>query len=101
MVENLPDLLDELADEIPIPGGAYFTGLRHRARAVAERLRGEQIQSAIHRVYAQREEILEAFIAKYKCQPDEIVQVQQQTPTGLKWWVERQAKTLQTEVSDD
>ncbi len=42
-------------------------------------------------VIAQREEILRAFIAKTDFQPDEIEQVQQQTPTGWQWYVRRKA----------
>jgi hypothetical protein len=40
---------------------------------------GESPNSAetfLKRIYAQREEILAAFIAKYGCQPDEIMQVE-------------------------
>ena len=40
-------------------------------------------------VIAQREEILRAFIAKYGYQPDEIVQVEQRTETGWRWYVQR------------
>lgn len=48
------------------------------------------IQEALERVRAQREEILEAFLAKYGCQPDEIVQIEKRTENGWRWWVERQ-----------
>lgn len=39
-----------------------------------------------------REEILIAFIAKFGCEPDEIVQIQQNTANGIKYWVEKGSK---------
>jgi hypothetical protein len=49
----------------------------------------ERVSQAFERVTAQREEILEAFIAKYGCGPDELIQVEQRTENGWRWWVER------------
>jgi hypothetical protein len=49
----------------------------------------DRIQKAFERICAQREEILEAFGAKYLCTPESIVQVQQTTADGIRWWVER------------
>lgn len=43
----------------------------------------------LERVLAQREEILEAFVAKYGCGPDEIVQVEQRNAHGTEWRVAR------------
>jgi hypothetical protein len=40
---------------------------------------------------AQREEIIEAFMAKYGIEPDELLQVERETPTGRIWSVERRA----------
>lgn len=39
----------------------------------------------VEEILANREEILRAFIAKYGCEPDEVVQVWQ----NEKWWVEK------------
>lgn len=42
----------------------------------------------IKRVYAQREEILEAFIAKYGFEPERAVQVEQRMQDGtVRWFV--------------
>jgi len=49
----------------------------------------ERVSQAFERVTAQREEILEAFIAKYGCGPDGLIQVEQRTENGWRWWVER------------
>ncbi len=49
----------------------------------------EHIQKTLDGIYSQREEILRAFLAKYGCDPDEVVQFEETTPTGTKWWVER------------
>jgi len=38
-------------------------------------------------VLAQREEILRAFVAKYNCQPDEIVQIEEKTENGMRWYL--------------
>lgn len=46
------------------------------------------LQEQLLRIEEQREEILEAFIAKYGFHPDEAIQVTQ----GNKWWVERKEK---------
>ncbi len=50
------------------------------------------IQNVLDGIHSQREEILRAFIAKYGCEPDEVVQVENTTPTGTRWWVERRKK---------
>jgi len=47
----------------------------------------EHMKQAIGWIMAQREEILTAFIAKYKCQPDEVVQVTHITDRGIEWKV--------------
>jgi hypothetical protein len=49
----------------------------------------DRVNQARERIAAQREEILEAFIAKYGCGPDDLVQVEQRTEDGCRWWVER------------
>jgi hypothetical protein len=56
----------------------------------------ERAQDAWHRVMEQRDEIMEAFIAKYGCQPDEIVQIQQPAWPGSHlqtWSVRKKAFT--------
>jgi len=40
----------------------------------------------IREIHEQREEILKAFIAKYKCGPDEVRQVQTTMPDGSWAW---------------
>jgi chorismate mutase len=45
---------------------------------------GKKISEKIHE---QREEILEAFIAKYGCEPQDLVQIIQQTEEGIKFFV--------------
>ena len=49
---------------------------------------GDQIKE----LYATREEILKAFIAKYGCGPEEVTQIIQNTLEGTKWWVEMKKK---------
>jgi hypothetical protein len=45
----------------------------------------ETAEEFVKRIHAQRKEILEAFIAKYDCQPEEAVQVR----IGNTWKIER------------
>lgn len=52
----------------------------------------EFVQSALDRVYAQREEILEAFLAETGCKPSECVQVLQNTPNGVIFYVKRRSE---------
>lgn len=47
----------------------------------------EIINEFVKNTLAQREEILAAFVAKHGWQPDEIVQVIQSTPDGVKYFV--------------
>ena len=48
------------------------------------------LEAAIHHVYAQREEILEAFIAKYGFEPERTIQCLQIMPDGtIQWFVKR------------
>lgn len=44
-------------------------------------------RDALQRVMEQREEILEAFVAKYGAEPDDTYQVEQETPSGRVWYV--------------
>jgi hypothetical protein len=55
--------------------------------AEVERLTGARVPELLRQIYEQREEILEAFIAKYGCEPDECEQVVQRSPDGEKYWV--------------
>jgi DNA-binding transcriptional MocR family regulator len=43
----------------------------------------QDVKELLRQIYEQREEILEAFIAKYGCGPDEV----QLSPDGEKYWV--------------
>lgn len=45
----------------------------------------DHVAAQLHHIYEQREEILAAFIVKYGCQPDEVVQVS----SPYRWWIER------------
>lgn len=48
------------------------------------------MERAMGKRFAQREEILEAFVAKYGFNPDEAVQIEQQMSDGsIRWRVER------------
>lgn len=42
----------------------------------------ERTKEVVRQVIEQREEILRAFIAKYECGPDELIQVMQKTEDG-------------------
>jgi len=46
----------------------------------------QALKSAMPEILAQRDEVLRAFIAKYKCQPDEAVQICQYDGTGKWTW---------------
>ena len=46
------------------------------------------IRAQVAEVYAQRDEIMRAFIAKYGFEPDRAIQVQEQGAVG-KWYVRR------------
>jgi hypothetical protein len=48
------------------------------------------VDKAFARVMAQREEILEAFIAKYGADPDQVEQVEQRMEDGSVRWFVRQ-----------
>lgn len=50
-------------------------------------LNDSETNEMLERILSQRNEILAAFIAKYNCQPDEIVQVEQMTDSGWIWYV--------------
>lgn len=56
----------------------------NKVRELSDRLRAA--------VYAQRDEILKAFIAKYGCMPDEAVQCEQSTPHGYRWYVRKKTE---------
>lgn len=40
-------------------------------------------------IMGRREEIVGAFVAKYGFEPDEAMLVEQRTPTGMKFWIEK------------
>lgn len=48
-----------------------------------------------------REEILIAFIAKFGCEPHEIVQIQQNTANGVKFWVEKRSEIDRVKIPDE
>ncbi len=54
----------------------------------------QELNTKLNALLEQREEIVRAFIAKYNCQPDEITQVEQRTPTGYIWYVTKKERTL-------
>jgi hypothetical protein len=74
----------------PVWGNSVVTHpqyVREQAERTAE-MRAA-LDGAVTSVMGQREEILRAFIAKYGFQPDEAEQVEQDTPTGRRWYVRR------------
>jgi hypothetical protein len=83
----------------PLPAGgelAHLSSQVETARAAATHSlpldqRVTIARDAYHKVMAQREEIIEAFMAKYGIEPDELLQVERETPTGRIWSVERRA----------
>ncbi len=58
----------------------------------------ELVNKKLKRVAAQREEILEAFIAKYGFEPDQIVQVIQRFPDGSEKFFVRQRTQEELEM---
>jgi len=53
----------------------------------------EEFKKQYKQVLEQREEILKAFVAKYGCEPDEIVQVHQWKEGSSRWYVEKKSKS--------
>lgn len=57
-----------------------------------------EIQSMLRKtldaVYSQREEICKAFLAKYGCEPDEVIQNEQKSADGLRteWYLSKRVK---------
>lgn len=49
----------------------------------------KEANSKYKEVIAQREEIMAAFAAKYGCEPDDMVQVEQRNDNTLLWFVVR------------
>ena len=50
------------------------------------------VHEKVMEVYAQREEVLTAFVAKYGFEPDRLVQIQQTFPNGrIEWSVRRRS----------
>jgi hypothetical protein len=70
----------------PCHAGVYPFG-GSDAAFLANPLR-DTVRAAFEEVNKQREEILKAFVAKYGCEPDQIVQYEQITGRGVKWWFE-------------
>jgi hypothetical protein len=52
----------------------------------------EEIKNRLKEIYAQRDEILEAFIAKYGFEPDECEQVIQYTEDSIIFSIRRRIK---------
>lgn len=51
----------------------------------------ETIDKIRSEIADQREEILKAFLAKYKVQPEECEQIIENTPTGIRWYVRKKS----------
>lgn len=55
----------------------------------------EQIKAeALQGIREQREEILKAFLAKYELAPNEVEQVIEYTPTGIRWFIHKKKGVL-------
>jgi len=68
---------------------------------------GEDAREKIRKILNQREEVCDAFVARYGFEPERFVQVNRQTPTGQEWSVRRKTDEemsreveLQTGVAD-
>lgn len=48
-----------------------------------------QTKETVKKIYAQREEILTAFVAKYGCEPDQVEQVLEMQPTKMIFYVQK------------
>lgn len=59
-----------------------------------------ELQIAFRKVMAQREEILEAFVAKWGFSPEETVQIIHRTSAGEKFWVEKRVPEITPELLD-
>ena len=55
----------------------------------------QTVKETVRQVIEQREEIIRAFIAKYECGPDEIIQVMQKTEEGVKFCVRKKDENEQ------
>jgi|GEM_PF-5860912 len=64
-----------------LPAGSRITRVSWEATP-------DQIQYNQNQILEQREEILKAFIAKYCCDPDQVVQKVQNLGDKIIWWVE-------------
>lgn len=51
----------------------------------------EFAKDKIRKILAQREEVCDAFVAKYGFEPERFVQVNRTTPTGQEWSVRRKS----------
>ena len=60
----------------------------------------EILRDTLNAIHVQREEILRAFVAQYGCEPDEVEQVEQNTPTGKIWFVRKRDKTIDENLGD-
>ena len=54
----------------------------------------EMVRKKLIKCYDQREEIIEAFIAKHGCEPDEIEQVFEQNTGCSRWYLQK--KTIRS-----
>lgn len=48
------------------------------------------LNDTLTRIMGQREEILTAFVAKYGCQPERVVQIEQTDEVGNTYWYVRE-----------
>jgi len=61
----------------------------------------EAIKKTLEKIYAQREEILTAFIAKYGCDPDHVVQIEEYVYDGSTSWYVRKMSDEEYERRKD
>jgi hypothetical protein len=63
----------------------------------------KNLTAILTRIHEHREEILTAFIAKYGCHPDDVIQYEQELEPpnyGKRWWIERICRSLPGVVSE-
>ena len=53
---------------------------------------GQIKAEAVGGIRAQREEITKAFLAKYELEPNEVEQIIEQMPDGIRWYIRKKTR---------